>query len=123
MQVIFLSLLALSQASASPDTVARAESATITLVDEADVPAEFAGVLTTIDVKEGEMVQRGAPVAQLDNREALAKLRAAQAELTAAEEESKNDVRVRAAQAAHRVAEAELAQARATIARASAAGG
>ncbi len=119
MQAVFLTaLLAVSQTPAPPATAVQVKSPTLTLIDEADVPAEFGGVLTTIDVKEGDTVQRGAPVAQLDQREAIVKLRAAQFELAAAEEESKNDVRVRAAQAAHRVAEAELVQARQTRARA-----
>ena len=115
MQAVFLTtLLALAQPQPAAADVARAEFAILTLIDEADVPAENAGVLNAIDVKEGDTVQEGAPVAQTDDREALARLRAAQAELGAAEEEAKNDVRVRAARAAHRVAEAELVQAQAT---------
>jgi multidrug efflux pump subunit AcrA (membrane-fusion protein) len=117
MQTVFLtSLLALAQAQPQPAAadVVRAEFAILSIINEADIPAENAGVLTAVDVKEGDTVQEGAPVAQTDDREALARLRAAQAELAAAEEESKNDVRVRAARAAHRVAEAELVQAQAT---------
>ncbi|MBW3596811.1 MAG: HlyD family efflux transporter periplasmic adaptor subunit [Planctomycetes bacterium] len=116
--VLLTTLLALSQAQPPASQVARAEFAILTLVDEADIPAENPGVLRLIGAKEGDTIQEGAPVAEIDDREALAKLRAAQADLAAAEEEAKSDVRVRAAQAAHRVAEAELAQARATRARA-----
>jgi multidrug resistance efflux pump len=69
-------------------------------------------------VKEGQLVQKGAPVAQLDDREAQGKQRVANFELAAAEEEAKDDVNVRFAQASFRVAEAEVAQAKATRARA-----
>ncbi len=127
MQTVLLSLLlavAQPQAAASSQRqpaggpTARAQSATLALINEADVPAANPGVLMEISVREGDTVQKGAAVAQVDSREADVKLRLAQYELNAAAEEAKNDVRVRAAAAAHRVAEAELAQAKATRARA-----
>ena len=127
MQTVILSLLlvvgqpptAISNAKPpASGAVARAQSATLALINEAQVPAANAGVLMEISVREGDMVQKGAPVAKVDSREAEVKLRLAQYEPSAAAEEAKNDVRVRAAAAAHRVAEAELAQAKATRARA-----
>ena len=88
------------------------------LIEEANVPAPKEGLLTEITIDEGDLVQTGGPMAQIDIREATVKLRAAKHELSAAEEEAKSDVRVRASQAAAQVAEAELAQARRHRARA-----
>jgi multidrug efflux pump subunit AcrA (membrane-fusion protein) len=121
MQTIFLAaIFVVSQAQPSTPSgpVAVVEAATLALIDEANVPAAKEGILTEIHVKEGDTVQKGASIAQTDVREAEVKLRLAQHELAAAQEEAKSDVRVRAAQAAHRVAEAELTQAKATRLRA-----
>jgi multidrug resistance efflux pump len=124
--ILLTALLAAGQAAQSktqPETVAqgttaRAEAATLALIEEADVPAASPGVLTDVTVKEGSLVQKGAPVAQVDDREAAGKLRAAQFELAAAEEDAKDDVNVRFAEASYNVAVAEVAQAKATRARA-----
>ncbi len=121
MQTIFLAaIFVVSQVQPSTPSgpVAVVEAATLALIDEANVPAAKEGILTEIHVKEGDTVQKGASIAQTDVREAEVKLRLAQHELAAAQEEAKSDVRVRAAQAAHRVAEAELTQAKATRLRA-----
>jgi multidrug resistance efflux pump len=120
MQAILLSaLLAVAQAPQtsvqprSPQTAtARAQDgARLALIEEADIPAANPGVLTKIDVKEGHLVQQGAQIAQIDDREATGKKRLADFEFNAAVEEAKSDVRVRAAAAAQKVAEKELEQA------------
>ncbi len=57
-------------------TVARAqepivvESAQLKLVEEVDVPAERAGVLRAILVQEGDVVDKGAPLARIDDEAA-----------------------------------------------------
>jgi multidrug resistance efflux pump len=119
MQTIFLSaLLAVAQAPttsaqtpSAPGAMARAQGATLAIINEADVPAAHPGVLTSIAVKEGNLVQEGAEIAQIDPREAQGKLRLAEFELNAAVAEANSDVRVRAAAAAQDVAEKELEQA------------
>jgi multidrug resistance efflux pump len=90
----------------------------LALIAEADVPAAHPGVLTSIAVKEGHLVQSGADIAQIDPREAENKLRLAEFEFSAADKEAESDVRVRAAAAAKEVAEAELEQAEQTRRRA-----
>jgi multidrug resistance efflux pump len=127
MQAIILSaLLAVAQQPATsaqprspiPGATARAQGATLALINEAEVPAALPGVLTEVAVKEGDLVQTGADIAQVDPREAEGKRQLAQFEFDAAAEEAKSDVRVRAAAAAKEVAEAEVEQAEKTVDRA-----
>jgi macrolide-specific efflux system membrane fusion protein len=79
----------------------------ISIINEAQVPAKEAGVVTEIKAKEGQQVEAGALLAQLDDLDAQATLRVAQFERAVAEEEARNDVHVRYSKAAAEVAHAE----------------
>jgi multidrug resistance efflux pump len=79
----------------------------VSLIDEAMIPAEVAGVLVSLDVRAGEPVRKGQILARVDDEEARVSREAAAAELKAAEEASKNDVEIRYARAAAKVAKAE----------------
>lgn len=79
----------------------------ISLIDEAEVPAEEAGLLVELKVKKGQFVQAGELLATLDDEEAKERVNAAKFELDAATEQAENDVRVRAAKASASVAKAE----------------
>jgi len=71
----------------------------VSLVDEADVPAQEPGVITALTVKEGQRVAKGDLLARIDDVQAQCEKRKAQAEKAAAVEQATNDITVRYAQA------------------------
>lgn len=94
------------------DAPSAAESARcqVLLIADIEVPAQEAGPLVSVAVTQGELVQAGQQLAQLDDvRPQLEKL-AAELELDAALTRARDDIEVRYAVAAHKYAEAELNQ-------------
>jgi macrolide-specific efflux system membrane fusion protein len=85
-----------------------AESALLQLIEQVDVPARASGVLASVDVSEGTMVESGQPLGQIDDRQARMLYQRAAIELTLSKENSKNDVAIRSAQRALNFARAEL---------------
>jgi multidrug efflux pump subunit AcrA (membrane-fusion protein) len=79
----------------------------VTLMDEVQVPARDAGVLISLDVREGMQVKSGAMIARLDDADMRAKHKIAEFEYKIALEQAQNDVRVRAAQADAEITETE----------------
>jgi len=110
MSTLAIAMLAiLGQAPAAPqETVI--EHCIVSLIEQAQVPAEEAGALREIFAVEGDRVTKGEKLAQIDDRNALAKLHIAQQELAAAQKESSNDVKVRAASAEAMVSENQYLQ-------------
>ncbi len=88
-------------------------------IDQAEIPAQEAGVLTKFYVREGLLVEKGKPLAQIDDEQAKMSVQVQQAKLSAAEKEASNDVNIRYAKAARNVADAEVKQAKETNARVS----
>lgn len=86
-------------------------------IDQAEIPAQEQGVLTKFYVREGMMVEKGKPLAQIDDEQAKMSVQVQQAKLNAAEKEASNDVNIRYATAARNVADAEVKSAKETIAR------
>ena len=86
-------------------------------IDQAEVPAQEQGVLVKFHVREGMIVEKDAPIAQIDDEQAKMSVEVQQAKLNAAEKEASNDVNIRYAKAARNVADAELKSAKETIAR------
>lgn len=122
-----------SRPVASPHDPALIENCQLTLIDEADIPAQEAGVLKSltarvkdpatgqfreVEAKEGLEVAEGDHLGQIDDLHAQRALEIAQAKLRAASREAGNDVNVRYAQAKAEVAYAEIEQADATNAKA-----
>ena len=122
-----------SRPVASPHDPALIENCQLTLMDEADIPAQEAGVLESltarvkdpatgqyreVEAKEGLEVAEGDHLGQIDDLHAQRALEIAQAKLRAASREAGNDVNVRYAQAKAEVAYAEIEQADATNAKA-----
>lgn len=118
-----------SRPVASPHDPAWIENCQLTLIDEADIPAQEAGVLKSltarvkdratgqlrdVEAKEGLEVSEGDQLGQIDDLHAQRALEIAQAKLRAASREAGNDVNVRYAQAKAEVAYAEIEQAEAT---------
>jgi macrolide-specific efflux system membrane fusion protein len=84
------------------------ESVVLHLLNEADVPAQEAGLVTNLLVREGARVKPGDALAQINDE--VARLAAAATELQydVAAAKATNDVRLRFAQKALEVSEAEL---------------
>jgi multidrug efflux pump subunit AcrA (membrane-fusion protein) len=76
----------------------------ISLIDEAEVPAEERGVLTALNVREGANVRMGQTLAQIDDREPRIGHQIAVLEYNQAEEEANNDVDIRFYKASEAVA-------------------
>jgi len=84
------------------------ESVVLRLLEEADVPAQEGGVLTSIAVREGQRVKKGELLAQIEDQVARLAAQAAQTQYEIARANAANDVRVRFAKKALEVSEAEL---------------
>jgi multidrug efflux pump subunit AcrA (membrane-fusion protein) len=81
--------------------------ALVMLIEDVRVPAEEAGRLMKLLVKEGEFVEAGTVLAEIDNRDTLAKQRIAQAEIDVATEQFKSDAEIEVAEKAIEVSKAE----------------
>jgi macrolide-specific efflux system membrane fusion protein len=93
------------------------KSVVLRLLAEADVPAQEAGVVTNMAVREGDAVKQGAPLAQIDDQVARMAERSAKLKYDVAHEKATNNVQVRFARKAAEVAEAELQRSTESVAR------
>jgi macrolide-specific efflux system membrane fusion protein len=83
----------------------------VTLIKEAEVPALDAGQLVQLHVREGQEVQKGDLLAQIDDRQARKLQEIAKYKLDVAVHEANNQVSVEYARATQAVAKAEYQQA------------
>lgn len=83
-------------------------SALVKLIEQADVAAREAGVLATVNVREGQMVEEGEVLAQIVDTEARIASDRAEIELDIAAKNAENDVNTRFAKKSVEVARAEL---------------
>lgn len=79
----------------------------LTLIDQADIPAREAGVLLKQRIREGQMIEAGNVLGELEDTAARLRLSRAEAELNQAEELARNDLRIRFAEKSAEVAIAE----------------
>jgi macrolide-specific efflux system membrane fusion protein len=84
------------------------EAVVLRLLAEAEVPAQEAGIVTSLAVREGARVKQGDLLAQIDDEVAKLAEAAAQLQFDVAAAKATNDVRLRFAQKALEVSEAEL---------------
>ena len=105
-----VSLLAGARAASAAQPLAL-DNVLVTLIEQIDVPARDSGLLTSIAVHEGQLVQEGELLAQLEDGEARQTVRRAKIELDIAAKEAANDLKVRFARKSQEVAEAELRRA------------
>lgn len=84
------------------------EEAFVTLIDDVKVPATEIGMLMSIPVREGQSIDKDAILAEIDERETLAKKRVAEGELAAAQKQAENTAEIELAEKGIRVAEQEL---------------
>jgi macrolide-specific efflux system membrane fusion protein len=83
----------------------------VKLIEQVEVPAREAGVLASVAVREGQMVEAGEQLAQIDDAAAKFEGRKAHLELMGARKLASNDVKVRFARKSAEVAAAELRRA------------
>ncbi|MDZ7615549.1 MAG: HlyD family efflux transporter periplasmic adaptor subunit [Patescibacteria group bacterium] len=108
---LFVSTVLPTQSSAVPAGTAELPNCYVTQIEEVQSPAQEAGVLVKVDVREGDAVTAGQVLAQIDDIEPRMQQRVAQFELQVAREEAKSDINVRYAQATEAVARQEWFQA------------
>src|SRR4051812_46605929 len=84
------------------------QSVVLRLLAEAEVPAQEAGVITGVAVVEGQRVKQGELLAQIDDQVARLAAEATKAKYDISRAKATNDVRLRYAQKATDVSEAEL---------------
>lgn len=83
------------------------ERCRITLIHDVQVPAQEAGQLMVVEVREGQVVEEDGFLARIDDRQAQQAKNVAELELKSALEEAANDVKVRYAKANAMVAKSE----------------
>uniref|UniRef100_A0A7C4QHS0 HlyD family efflux transporter periplasmic adaptor subunit n=1 Tax=Schlesneria paludicola TaxID=360056 RepID=A0A7C4QHS0_9PLAN len=83
----------------------------VTLSEQVEVPAREAGVLLSLEVREGETVEAGQLVGQIDDRDARLLAARAEMELSQARQLAANDIKVRFARKSADVSRAELQRA------------
>ena len=109
--IVFLVAGLLGQAqpaSPSSTTPLSGHQGQITVIDQAEVPAREMGVLKRLHVKEGETVEAGQLLAELDSVDAELAVRQARDELAIADAQARHEIKVKVAELTHAVAEAEL---------------
>ncbi len=115
MTATYTALLVLSAltcgAAGDDDGAVRAESVLITLIDQAEVPAQEPGVLAEVAVREGQIVAEGDLLAQVEDSVANITKRRAKIELDIARKEETNDIQLRYARGTLETAKAELLRA------------
>jgi len=118
--MLFVALQSTSLVAAEEASTAKSlevESVVLRLIHEADVPAQEAGVLTSVSAREGDLVKKDAVLATIDDQVARMAELAAQLKYDVAQEKATNDVQVRYARKAAEVAEAELHRSTESVAR------
>lgn len=92
------------------DEPIKVQSAIVKVLEEAEVPARDAGVLATLNIREGHRVKAGQVLGQLDDEEVQVAGQRAELELTIAETQLKSTLIVRTAEAVLREAEEDRKQ-------------
>jgi multidrug efflux pump subunit AcrA (membrane-fusion protein) len=83
----------------------------VSLIEEAKVPAQEAGILVELDAREGQQVKAGELLGRVDDAQIVLAEKVARLKLNVAEEKATNDIDVRYAKAAADVSKAEYEQA------------
>ncbi len=110
---LLIATLAMSPALAQQEAI-EVESVLVTVVEQVEVPAREAGVLAQLAVKEGDMVEDDALLAQIDDTDARLSLVQADVRLNSVKREAENTVKVRSAKKSLALAQAELQRAEET---------
>jgi RND family efflux transporter MFP subunit len=95
------------RAADAPDPI-EVESVVLRLLEEAEVPAQESGVVTSVAVREGQRVKRGELLTQIDDQVPRLAADSAKAQFDIARAKALNDVQIRFAKKSLEVSEAEL---------------
>src|SRR5579872_7513207 len=108
-----LFLVALAAAGQAPAKSERLEvdSALVTVIEEAEIPARVEGVLAAVSAREGRMVEPGANLARIEDAEVRLTYERSKIEHEIARKQAQNDLRVKIAKKAAEVARVELRRA------------
>ena len=98
-----------AKAAAAVETI-EVPALLIKIAEQVDVPAREAGVLAAVPVREGQVVERGMRIAQIEDDEAVIAAQRAKIEMAIAQANAENDVGIRFAKKSLEVAKAELAR-------------
>jgi macrolide-specific efflux system membrane fusion protein len=90
-------------------------AALVKLMDQVDVPAREAGVLSAVEMREGQIVKEGDLIAQVMDVEARIAEERAKIEVDIARKTTENDVKLRFARKSAEVAKAELRRSMASV--------
>jgi macrolide-specific efflux system membrane fusion protein len=103
-----LAAAATTDAAAPPAGQIEVPAMLIKIVEQVDVPAREAGVLAAVSVREGQMVEAGDLLAQIEDGEARVAAERARIEAEIARMNAENDASIRFAKKSVEVAKAEL---------------
>lgn len=103
--------------AASAEEVLEVDSVVVSLIEQVDVPARERGVLSTVHVREGQVVRAGSELAQINDTEVRLDLNRASIELKRAQEQVKNTASLELARKSLELANVELRRADEAIAR------
>jgi multidrug efflux pump subunit AcrA (membrane-fusion protein) len=101
--------------TARADNAIHVDSVVVTLIEQAEVSAREAGAIANIEVHEGQLVEEGAPLARLEDSEAILARNKAVLDLDIAKKQAASDVKIRYAKKALEVAAAEERRAQESI--------
>ncbi len=107
-------LLPQSAPADEPQTIV-IDSVLVTVLEKADVPAREAGLLATLNIREGDLVHAGQVLGGLDDKVSQLERDRVNAELDLAKQRSTNDVRIRFSEKAEAVTRAELKRAQESV--------
>jgi macrolide-specific efflux system membrane fusion protein len=79
----------------------------VTVIEQVEIPARIEGVLSAVDVREGQMVEAGTVVARIEDEEVRLTHERAKTEFEIARKQAANDLKIRVARKATDVARAE----------------
>ena len=94
----------------SPTRTIQLDDCIVSLHDQAIIPAQQAGVLVSLTVREGDMVSAGQQLGQIDSSQQKLKHNLAEIEQQGAAEKAQEDIDIRFSQASAAVAETEYQQ-------------
>jgi len=107
---ITLALSARAQSPATGRNLLKIEGALVTLINDVMVPAQEAGRLMKVNVKGGEAIDENFPIAEIDNRDTLAKRKIAQGEFDVAKAQADSDAELELGKKGVAVSKAEYDQ-------------
>jgi multidrug efflux pump subunit AcrA (membrane-fusion protein) len=107
---ITLALSARAQSPATGSNRLKIEGCLVTLINDVMVPAQEAGRLMKVNVKGGEEVDENSVIAEIDNRDTLAKRKIAQGEFDVATTQADSDAELELGKKGVEVSKAEYDQ-------------